>query len=64
MEKNQIIDDRKLEQVNGGIFPSVTEDGSFRIECPFCHAVIKGKTREECMRNYDTHRKICYAAVI
>ena len=64
MEKNQIIDDRKLEQVNGGVFPSVTEDGSFRIECPFCHAMVKGKTVEECMRNYDIHSKICYVAII
>lgn len=47
MEKNQAIDDKKMEKVNGGIFPSVTEDGSFRIECPFCHAMVKGKTVED-----------------
>lgn len=64
MEKNHVIDDKNLEQANGGVFPSVTEDGSFRIQCPFCHVVITGKTREECMRNYDIHSKICYTAVI
>ena len=64
MEKNQVSDDKKLEQVNGGVFPSVTEDGSFRIECPFCHEVITGKTREECERNYEFHRKICDFVII
>ncbi len=64
MEKNQVIDDKKMEQVNGGILPSATEDGSFRIECPFCHAVVTGKTREECKRNYDIHSRICYVAII
>lgn len=64
MEKNQAADEKKLERVNGGIFPSVTEDGVFCIQCPFCHTVVKGKTREECMRNYDIHSKICYVVVV
>ena len=65
MEKNNVHDEKLLEQVNGGrAFPSVNVDGSFSIQCPFCGAIITGSTKEECMEKYESHRKTCYSSVI
>ena len=65
MENNQVKNEKILEQVNGGhIYPSVTVDGNNLIQCPFCNTLITGKTKEECMRNYEIHSKICYTSII
>ena len=65
MEKNRVQNEQILERVSGGsVFPSPTADGGYCIRCPFCDAPVTGTTRDECMRNYETHSKTCYSRAI
>lgn len=65
MGQNQERNDKKLEQVKGGnVISQITGNGKYSMQCPSCHTVITGDTKEECARNYEVHSRICYVAII